>query len=96
MTETPPERIWAKAYSETHGSWLNFHPEGYVEYTRTDLIPSRTYEDGVRAAAEACTNVMKSYDVLKADGKTYEPMRVQKAAKSMVGLTREDILAYRS
>jgi len=48
---------------------------------------------GLMRAAEAADTVAKSYDVLKADRKTYEPPRVQKAAKSMVRLASEDILA---
>ena len=45
------------------------------------------------AAAEACTDIIKKYDVMKPDGVTYEPMRVQRAAKGMVSIAREDILA---
>ncbi|WP_288927250.1 hypothetical protein [uncultured Maritimibacter sp.] len=44
-------------------------------------------------AAEICTNVIKNYDVMKPDRETYEPPRVQKAAKGMVSLAREDIRA---
>jgi len=45
------------------------------------------------AAASSCTNVIKNYDVMKPDGTTYEPIRVQKAAKGMVSLARQDIRA---
>ena len=44
-------------------------------------------------AADACTDIIKKYDVMKPDGVTYESMRVQKAAKGMVSLAREDIRA---
>jgi len=48
---------------------------------------------GMREAAEACTNIIKNYDCMKADGETYQPMWVQKVAKGMVSIARQDILA---
>jgi hypothetical protein len=47
----------------------------------------------VERAAEVCTVIIKDYDVMKPDGKTYEPLKVQKAAKGMVSLVRQDIRA---
>lgn len=47
----------------------------------------------LKEAEEICTNIIKNYDVMKPDGKTYEPLRVQRAAKGMVKLAREDIRA---
>lgn len=47
----------------------------------------------IERAAEVCTAIIKDYDVMKPDGKTYEPLRVQKAAKGMVSLVRQDIRA---
>jgi hypothetical protein len=73
-----------------------FFPE--TEYTRSDLIPAMVAETRnavLREAAKVCTSVIKNYDVLKPDGMTYEPMKVQKAAKCMVSLARQDILALR-
>jgi hypothetical protein len=49
--------------------------------------------NALREAAEVCTRIIKDYDVMKADGVTYEPIKVQKAAKGMVSLARQDILA---
>jgi hypothetical protein len=57
---------------------------------RSQLATARA--DALWKAAEACTNVIKNYDVMKPDGITYEPMRVQKAAKYMVSIARQDIL----
>jgi len=42
---------------------------------------------------EVCTRIIKDYDVMKPDGVTYEPARVQSAAKGMVSLVRQDIRA---
>ena len=47
----------------------------------------------MRDAADACTNVIRNHDVMEPDGKTYESMKVQKAAKAMVKLARQDIRA---
>ena len=49
--------------------------------------------DAIHDAADACTNVIKKYDVMKPDGKTYESLKMQKAAKGMVSLARQDIEA---
>ena len=40
---------------------------------------------------DACTNVIKSYDVMDETGTKYLPMKTQKAAKGMVSIAREDI-----
>jgi hypothetical protein len=53
------------------------------------LVTAR--EDALKEAADVCTNIIKEYDVMKSDGITYEPLWVQKAAKGMVSLAREDI-----
>ena len=71
---------------------------GYVPTSDLEKLFTQSEIDGVRQQAleeaeAACTNVIKTYDVLKPDGKTYEPLRVQKAAKDMVALAREDITA---
>ena len=52
--------------------------------------------DAIHDAADACTNVIKKYDVMKPDGKTYESLKMQKAAKGMVSLARRDIEALAS
>ena len=41
----------------------------------------------------ACTNVIKNYDVTYDGGKKFAPMKTQNAAKGMVSIAREDILA---
>jgi hypothetical protein len=46
---------------------------------------------GMERAAEICTGIIKNYNVMKPDGTTYESLKVQKAAKGMVSLAREDI-----
>lgn len=47
----------------------------------------------VADAVACCTDVIKNYDAMKPDGVTYEPMRVQKVAKGMVSIARQDIRA---
>ena len=49
--------------------------------------------EGMREAASMCTAVIGKYNVMKPDGETYEPVRVQKAAKGLVSIARQDILA---
>lgn len=58
-----------------------------------DAMLKAEREKALREAAEICTNIAKNYSVMKPDQVTYEPLRVQEAAKSMVRLAREDILA---
>lgn len=67
-----------------------------AEYVRADIVETTVKdvrEKALREAAEICTGIIRDYDVMKPDGKTYEPLRVQKAAKGMVRLARQDILA---
>jgi len=45
----------------------------------------------IEVDAEICTYIIKNYDCMKADKETYQPMWVQKVAKGMVSLAREDI-----
>jgi hypothetical protein len=51
------------------------------------------WNDAREAAVEACTNVIKNYDVMDGTGTKYLPIKTQKAAKDMVSIAREDILA---
>lgn len=44
----------------------------------------------IEVDAAICTDIM-GYDCMKADGETYQPMWVQKVAKGMVSLARQDI-----
>ena len=44
-------------------------------------------------AIEVCTRLINDFDVMKPDGVTYEPAKVQRAAKGMVSLARQDIRA---
>lgn len=73
---------------------LNVFSSIYTQAHKTAEADKLAFGERVRdAATDACANVIKNYDVLKPDGKTYEPIRVQKAAKGMVSLAREDIRA---
>ena len=56
-----------------------------------DALDHAEWDTAIEAAAEACTNVIKSYDVMDATGTKYLPMTTQKAAKGMVSIAREDI-----
>jgi hypothetical protein len=49
--------------------------------------------DALREAAYVCGQIIKDFDVMRPDGITHQPARVQRAAKGMVGLARQDILA---
>jgi hypothetical protein len=51
--------------------------------------------DALQEAADVCTVVIKEYDVMKPNGTTYEPLKVQKAAKGMVSIARQDIKALK-
>ena len=44
-------------------------------------------------AIEVCTRLINDFDVMKPDGVTYESAKVQRAAKGMVSLARQDIRA---
>lgn len=47
----------------------------------------------IRAAADAATYIIQNIEILKPDGETYETPRVQKLARGLVDLARQDILA---
>lgn len=51
------------------------------------------YEAGLKAAADACTNVIKNYDVMTNAGESYAAPHIQRKAKGMVEIAREDIRA---
>lgn len=72
-------------------------------YTRADLADTAaakqqeadlisTWNAAIRAAADAATYVIQNIDILKADGETYETPRVQKVARGLVDVARQDIL----
>lgn len=65
--------------------------EAYEKQKAAEAERDRLVIGAFRAAAKAAQNVAKSYDVLKPNGKDYEPARVQRAAKSMVRIAVEDI-----
>jgi hypothetical protein len=52
--------------------------------------------DALDEAADVCTLVIKEYDVMKPNGTTCEPLRVQNAAKGMVSIARQDIEALKA
>jgi hypothetical protein len=54
------------------------------------LVTARN--DALTEAIDVCTVIIKNYDVMKTNGSGLpEPFWVQKAAKGMVSLAREDI-----
>ena len=57
-----------------------------------DTAPDHSeWNAAIQSAIDACTNVIKSYDVMDETGTKYLPMKTQKAAKGMVSIAREDI-----
>ena len=50
-------------------------------------------EAALKEAAAVCEYIIKNIEILKADGETYETPRVQKIARGLVDLARQDILA---
>jgi len=67
--------------------------------TYKDCVDANTRADRAEAAlaaqieadAEICTYIIQNYECMKADKETYHPMWVQKVAKGMVSLARQDI-----
>lgn len=57
--------------------------------TRANAATAAAYE----VAARACSGIIKDYYCMKDDGKTYHPLWVQKVAKGMVSIARQDIRA---
>lgn len=57
------------------------------------IDPAAIREAALREAADACTYVIKNIEILKADGETYETPRIQKIARGLVDVARQDILA---
>ena len=47
----------------------------------------------IKAAADAATYIIQNIEILKPDGETYETPRVQKLARGLVDVARQDILA---
>ena len=62
----------------------------HLERKREDV-----WNAAIDAAAAAAEYVLRNIDILKADGETYETPRVQKIARGLVDLARQDILALR-
>ena len=58
-------------------------------------VKDAEWNAAIEAAAKACTTVIKDYDVMTPCGNKYEPIKVQRAAKGMVSLARQDIRALR-
>ena len=55
--------------------------------------PAAIREAALREAMDACTDVIKNIEILKADGKTYETLRIQKIARGLVDVARQQIEA---
>lgn len=98
MTKAPdimwvfPRKDWFNAGASTHKiQCAGGKDVEYVSRSRCDALVAKAQADALREAADVCTTVIKNYSVMKPDGKTYEPMRVQEAAKGMVRLARQDI-----
>ena len=86
---------------QSYKSWdeeNSFYGRGVTtEYIRKDVsdaLVAAAREEALREAVEVCTNVIKNYDVME-PGKPnqFASLKTQKAAKGMVSLAREDILA---
>lgn len=57
------------------------------------INPAAIREAALREAMDACTYVIKNIDILKADGETYETPRIQKIARGLVDVARQQIEA---
>jgi len=67
-----------------------------ANYAKTDALEAVRQEaraEALREAAEACTYVIKNYELVSKESGKYLPLKTQKAARGMVSLAREDILA---
>lgn len=73
------------------GTGITYQTERVCACQPTDAAQAR--EAALREAAEVCTYVIKNMAILKADGETYETPRVQKIARGLVDIARQDILA---
>lgn len=83
----------------------DFDPHNMHEWEAVDLAADRieqlererddVWNAAIDAAAAAAEYVIRNIDILKADGETYEAPRVQKIARGLVDLARQDILALR-
>ena len=97
-TSTEAVERLARHIHTTCGCALGSNAEQPVAKTLTSLLKERD-EARARAAtafemaAKVCTSIITDYDVMKADGKTYETPYVQRAAKGLVSLARQDIRA---
>lgn len=68
-------------------------PNGEAPVLVYHATPTAIREATLREAAAVCDYVIKNIDILKADGETYETPRVQKIARGLVDVARQDILA---
>lgn len=103
MSEAP-ERIYLDGDVEAGDGMFprcfenpKYASEPPVEYLRSDHVADMLKaerEKALREAAEVCTNIIKNYDVME-PGKPdqFASLKTQKAAKGMVSLARQDILA---
>ena len=57
------------------------------------IDPAAIREAALREAMDACTYVIKNIEILRADGKTYETPRIQKIARGLVDVARQQIEA---
>lgn len=103
MAKTP-DKIWAtfdedvsaqtcEVYAQDTPDGFVDKPTEYVSRAHCEALVAAARANALREAAGVCTHVTKTYVVMKPDKETYEPMRVQEAAKGMVRLARQDIEA---
>lgn len=69
------------------GDWVSV--EAIAAIPAIDLAAIR--EAALREAMDACTDVIKNIEILKADGETYETPRIQKIARGLVSFARQKI-----
>lgn len=64
-----------------------------VADSQPTIDPAAIREAALREAMDACIYVIKNIEILKADGETYETPRIQKIARGLVDVARQQIEA---
>jgi multidrug efflux pump subunit AcrA (membrane-fusion protein) len=100
QAERDTAREWLGAANNEFGSATWDWPDLWRRVAKLKELSNERWQRAERAEAALtaqievdaaiCTDIM-GYDCMKADGETYQPMWVQKVAKGMVSLARQDI-----